>query len=170
MTEVGGGRYLLFTVNHGWARSELHFKDLKKKTPVEPIVDDVEAHFQEKFHEGRLYVRTDLDAPNYRLLTIDLARPSREHWREIIAESDDVLQEFSFIDGKPTVRTLHNVDYRIRVFAPDRASFGEIPLPEPHRARIRAGAKGKGRLPLSSCTRLPVTFEVDLKTGERRLW
>ncbi len=29
------------------------------------------------------YFHTDLDAPRYRVIAIDVSRPEREHWREI---------------------------------------------------------------------------------------
>lgn len=41
---------------------------------------------------SKFLVLTDIDAPNYRLIEVDLQRPEPENWREIIPESDILLQ------------------------------------------------------------------------------
>lgn len=38
-----------------------------------------------------IYFTTSVDAPNYRLMSAPVDKPSRENWRELIAESDAVL-------------------------------------------------------------------------------
>jgi oligopeptidase B len=41
----------------------------------------------------RLYIRTNLDAPNFRVVEAPLDRPGKQHWRELVAHRDDVLVE-----------------------------------------------------------------------------
>lgn len=170
VSELAEGRYLLFTVNHGWARSELHYKDLKKNTPVQTIVDDADARFYPQFHGGLLYVRTNLDAPNHRILSIDLENPSRQTWKEIVAEGDDVLQDFSVIEDKLYVTYLHNVSAQVRVYGLDGTRTGEVPVPEYHSAEIRGASKGKALLTLESFAQPPVTYVLDLTTREKEIW
>ena len=46
------------------------------------------AHFEDKF-----YIRTNLDAKNFRLMETDEKNTSKENWKEVIAHRDDVLLE-----------------------------------------------------------------------------
>ncbi|HLT38727.1 MAG TPA: S9 family peptidase, partial [Enhygromyxa sp.] len=43
--------------------------------------------------DDRLYIRTNLDASNFRLVTAPLDRPGKQHWRELIAHRAEVLIE-----------------------------------------------------------------------------
>ncbi len=170
VSELGDGGYLLFTVNHGWARSELHFQDLKKGGPARPIVVNVDARFYPKFHEGLLYVRTNLDAPLNRVIGIDLRNPEQDRWREVVPEGDDVLQDFSFMDGRMYLSYLRDVSGRIEVREMVGPSVGEIEVPEYHSAQIRGASEGKAFLTISSFTQPPLTYLLDLKTGTREVW
>jgi prolyl oligopeptidase len=168
VSEVAEGRYLVFTVQHGWARSELHVKE--KDGPVRAFVKDADARFYPSYHDGLLYVRTNLDAPNNRILAMDLKQASKEAWKEIVPEADDVLQDFSFIDEKLYVSYLHNVSAKIRIFEKNGTPAGNIPIPEHHRAEIRGATEGKAFLTLSSFTQPPITYLLDLKTHEKEAW
>jgi prolyl oligopeptidase len=170
VSELADGRYLLFTVNHGWARSEVHLQDLEKDGPSQPIVTGVDARFYPKFHDGLLYVRTNLDAPLNRVLSIDLRNPARDQWREVVPEGEDVLQDFSFIDGRTFLTYLRDVSGRIDVREMDGTSTGEIEVPEYHSARIRGASEGKAFLTLSSFTQPPLTYLLDLKSGTKEVW
>ena len=44
-------------------------------------------------YRGRFYIRTNLDARNFKLMETDEDRPEPQHWRELIPHRDDVLIE-----------------------------------------------------------------------------
>lgn len=170
--EVADGRFLLFIVDHGWARSEVHVKDLAKNTPVRPLFTDVDARFDPELQDGLLYLRTNLDAPNNRLVTVvlDTVKAGAPALHEVLPESEDVLTGFSILDGKIYASYLHDVSSRILVFGLDGAPAGEVPIPEHTTAELRPAAPGKAFLTLASFTRPPTTYVLDLATGERHLW
>ena len=58
------------------------------------MVEGVPAHFQVRFRGGLLYIRTDWEASNFRLMVADPERPAIGSWRELIPESDDLLESF----------------------------------------------------------------------------
>jgi prolyl oligopeptidase len=169
-SEVADGKFLVFTVNHGWARSELHFKKVVPDAQVQPIVTGENARFHPQFAEGLLYVRTNLDAPSNRIVAIDLANPERGRWKEVVPEAEDVLTGFSILDGKIYASYLDDASSRIRVYGVDGSPEGEIAIPEHQTAEIRAASKGKAFLTLTGFTRPPITYLLDLATGERTLW
>ena len=82
---------LLLGVQHGWARSELHLVDVGTWQAT-PLTTDVDARFNTHSAGGRLFVRTNLNAPLNRLMEVDLDRPEVEDWREVVPEASEVLQ------------------------------------------------------------------------------
>jgi len=164
------GRWRLVTVGHGWQRNELRLHDMKRAGAVVPLANDVAAHFSPQFIDGKLWLRTDLDAPKGRIVVIDPAQPGREHWKVVIPEGEDVLESFTKIDDKLYVTYLHNVSHRIRVFTMDGTPTGEVALPNYAQASIRGGGKGKALLTVTSLTQPTVTYQLDLASGGRTIW
>jgi prolyl oligopeptidase len=166
--ELSEGNALVFAVNHGWARSDLYFKELKEDAT--PIVVGADARFYPQLHEEVLLVRTNLDAPNNRIVVIDPKCPAPGQWREIVPESTDVLAAFAVLDGRIFASYLRHGTTRIAVHELDGAPAGEIPVPEHHTAEIRGAGPGRAFLTLTSFTLPPSTYLVDLTTGERMPW
>ena len=160
---------LLVGVQHGWARSDLYLVEVGTWN-VTPIVEGMEARFNTHHHDGRLFVRTNLDAPLNRLMEVDLDQPEVAEWREVVAEAEDVLQGVSVIDGKLYLTYLHHVASRIRVFDLDGTPAGEVEVPDHRNASIRGAGEGKALLSLVSYLQPPVTYLLDLESGEREVF
>src|SRR5687767_10224454 len=122
------GKYLLFGVSHGWARNEIYVQRLPNG-PIQPIVNDINAHFNGWFAGDRLVMQTDWQAPNQRIVVVDLNNPAREKWREIVPEGRDAIAGFSLVGGKLFVSYLHNVTTQIKIFNLDGKALGEVSLP-----------------------------------------
>ncbi|MDA0327691.1 MAG: prolyl oligopeptidase family serine peptidase [Gemmatimonadetes bacterium] len=167
MDIVAGGRFRIFTVQHGWASNDIFIQ--AGNGPIRPIVEGVSAHFQHRFQNGRLYVLTDWLAPNYRLMLIDPANPEPTEWTEVISESEDVLESYAFIDGSIYATYLHEVAQRIRVFDMEGVSLGEIDVPDHASVGIRAAGDNKATLSVNAHLTPPTSYEVDLTNGERTL-
>jgi prolyl oligopeptidase len=165
VSEEVDGRYRLYAVRHGWARSELYLQE--GDGPVRPIVDDAQARFYHQVHDGVLYMRTDLGANNNRLLAVPLSAPARENWQEIIPEAEDLMEAFTFIGDRIYVTYLHNVSNRIRVFEMDGTPAGEVEVPPMHSASIRGADPGFALLTLSSFLSPSTVWRINLETGER---
>ncbi|HYY26976.1 MAG TPA: hypothetical protein VE860_03480, partial [Chthoniobacterales bacterium] len=90
------GRYLFTIIENGTQLYNLlYFKDLGNPSapalsaPLRPIVDKFHAQYKPVGSIGnRLFVITDLNAAKYRILEIDLANSGREHWKQVIPESN----------------------------------------------------------------------------------
>ena len=160
---------LLVGVQHGWARSDVYLVEIGT-WQVTPIVEGMEARFNTHHNDGRLFVRTNLDAPLNRLMEVDLDRPDVASWREVVPEAEDVLQGVAVIDGKLYLTYLHHVASRIRVFEFDGTPAGEVEVPEHHNAGIRGAGEGRVLLSLASYLQPSVTWLLDLETGEREVF
>ena len=124
-------RWLLLTVYHGSSgdQTELWIQDLKAARPATAIVDDVPAFFNAVFAGDRLYVRTNWNASNGRIVRMDLSNPSRDHWTEVVPAGSYAIDDFAVAGGRLFVNYLEDVVSKIRVFDPDGKPLGEIPLP-----------------------------------------
>jgi prolyl oligopeptidase len=125
------GRYLLIVVYHGSAsqKTEIYFQDLIKKTPIVPIVTDIDARFNPEIGGDKLFIQTNWKAPNGRVLVADLNNPAREHWQELIPETKAVIRGFSLAGGKVFVNYLENVVSAVKVFESDGKFTHDISFP-----------------------------------------
>jgi prolyl oligopeptidase len=165
-----GGRWRLYTVSYGWARDDVLLQDLAHGGKMIPIAQDLPAHFAPRFVDGKLWMRTDLDAPRGRVVVVDPLKPARASWKDLIPQSDDVLEDYTEIGGKLYVTYLHNVSERIAVLNKDGKPAGQVPVPDHASASIRGGGKGKALLTITSFAQPSVTYEVDRASGKRRVW
>jgi len=95
---VGGGvteddRYLIITASTSTYGNELYIKDLSKlNSPIVTIVDNFKSDNSIIENEGtKLFIETDLNAPNKRIVTVDVSNPKPENWKNFIAETENVL-------------------------------------------------------------------------------
>jgi prolyl oligopeptidase len=95
---VGGGvtdddNYLIITASTSTYGNELYFKDLTKpNSPIVTIVDNFNSDNNVIENEGsKLYIETDLKAPNKRIVTVDVSNPKPENWKDFIPETENVL-------------------------------------------------------------------------------
>ena len=125
------GRYLLIQVAHGSSsdHSEVYIQDRKAGGPIRPIVNDIKARFSPDFAGDTLYMETNWDAPNGRVLAVDLNHPARENWKEVVPEASDAIEGVSAVGGKLYVSYLHNATSLVKIFAADGKPAGELKLP-----------------------------------------
>jgi prolyl oligopeptidase len=170
------GRYLLMLVNRGTEqRNLLYYKDLgdpatpKIDAPFQPVVDKFEAEFKVAGSIGtRLYVVTDLNAARYKIVEIDLTNPSRDHWKEIVPESKDLLEDASVVGGKLVVKYLVDAKNQLFVFDVNGKRESEIALPALGTVGSLSGDSDRPQLFYSFTSFLyPLTiYRYDVETGE----
>jgi prolyl oligopeptidase len=123
------GRHVMYVVSHGWRGDDVYVQTPPLTGKIQPIVEGLDAHVWASFAGDRLLARTDLDAPNGRVVEIDPAHPSPDHWRTIVPAGADAMEDAAFVGGHVVVQTLHDVISRLSVYALDGKSLGDIALP-----------------------------------------
>ena len=168
-SEGGEGRYMVFTVQHGWARTDVYLQDMGV---VGPIAVGAPARFRARFVEDELWLLTNLDAPNNRVVALDPANPDPDpaNWRVVLPETDDLLTGYQIIDEQIYADYLHNVSSRIVRYDMDGNRTGGIPLPEHHVATLRPWGEGAALLTLTSPTTPSHILKLDLETMETEPW
>ncbi len=86
-------RYLVITAANSTYGNELYIKDLSKpKSAIVTIVDNFKTDNNIIENEGsKLFIETDLNAPNKRIVTVDVSNPVPANWKNFIAETENVL-------------------------------------------------------------------------------
>lgn len=165
------GRYVLYAVRHGWGRSELYVQDLKSKAPIRTLVNDIDAAFATEFAGDVLLAQTDWDAPKRRIMAIDLGKPAAE-WKQVIAETDDAIEDFSAAGGKIFVHYLHDVSSQIKIFSAEGKPLGEVPLPGAGSSNSPRGRwdNAEAFYEFESYTQPPVIYRLDTASGKASAW
>ena len=95
---VGGyvtedNKYLLISARISTYGNKLFIKDLTNpNSKLKTIIDDYETNTYVIENEGsKLYIVTNLDAPNQKIATVDASKPTPEHWVDFIPETENVL-------------------------------------------------------------------------------
>lgn len=174
---VGGwisedGRYLILGVWHGWTKSEIYIQNIETGGPIIPIVNDIDAQFDVAAVGDKLIMKTDWNAPNERILVVDLKNPSSENWREIIPEGPDAMTGYSLVGGKMFVHYLHNVSSQIKIFDLDGKQLGELELPGIGSAGLPSGRweSSEAFFGFNSFTTPYTIYRYDVATGEKEVW
>jgi prolyl oligopeptidase len=97
---------------------------------AEPLVQGFDTRtFRIGDDAGVVWVQTDLDAPNGRIMAVNPHAPAREHWRELVPERDEAIQGADEVGGKLIVQYLADAHSVVRVFDRTGAELGEVALP-----------------------------------------
>jgi hypothetical protein len=98
---------------------ELFLQDLTSKNPPGRNHRGQRFPVPPIFFEGKLYITTNEDAPHYRVFVADATNPKRENWKELIPQTDAVLQGASVTGGKLLAQYEHNATSELKLFGLD---------------------------------------------------
>ena len=131
-TVTDDGRYVIIGVWRGTERkNQVFLRDLSKPdSQVVELISGFDAQYDFIDSEGSvLWFRTDLDAPSYRVIAVDVAKPERSAWKQVIAESPDVLEHTSVVGGRFFASYLHDAHSQVRMFDLTGKALGDVKLP-----------------------------------------
>ncbi|MEO8433797.1 MAG: prolyl oligopeptidase family serine peptidase [Pyrinomonadaceae bacterium] len=168
------GRYLLLYVSHGSSgdNTDIYMQDLKNKGPIKTVVKDMKASFGGTVIDGHLIAATNYQAPNRRIVDIELAKPAFENWRVVVPEGNNVINGFSIVGGKVFVNYLENVSTRVKVFEPSGKWVRDMTFPGIGTAGGMAGRpeRDEGFYSFSSYGQPPTIYRYIPSTGKQGVW
>lgn len=152
-------RRLLFTVEHGWSRTDLYVGD-------QPVFVGRDALFEAEMVADRLYMLTDMDAPRWRLVE---ANADGGQQRDLLAESADVLQGFAIAGRYLVASYLRDAAARLCVHSlADGRLLHVVDLPEEFGtiAELTADpAREEAYFVFSAFQHPPALYRLDPATG-----
>jgi prolyl oligopeptidase len=123
------GRWLVISVEHGWSKTELFLKDVANNGPVVPIAGGRDFIYSGEVFRGTLYLRTNEDAPRFRMFAVPADRPTRQLWKEIIPQTDAVMQSAEVIGGRLVVAYERNAVHELKVCSLDGRQVINVVMP-----------------------------------------
>ncbi|HEX8748868.1 MAG TPA: prolyl oligopeptidase family serine peptidase [Pyrinomonadaceae bacterium] len=168
------GKWLSIFVSHGSAarKIEVYVKDLEKNGPITPIVNDLDATFSGTIENGHLYMLTNWQAPNRRIVDVDLQNPARDKWRTIVPETSFVINGMRLAGGKIFVSYLENVSSKVKVFDPSGKYVRDVPLPPMGSGGSMVGEwdKDEAFYGFSSYKQPYTIYRYQISTGKQEEW
>jgi len=166
------GRWLLINEGQGWTKTEMFLQDLTSKNPPLEITTGKNFLYGADFYEGKLYITTNEDAPHYHVFVADAANPKRENWKEIIPQTDAVLQGVSVTGGKLLAQYEHNATSELKLFSLDGKKLADISLPAIGNVFSASGRYDRNEVffGFQSFTVPPSIYRVDLSDVKSALW
>ncbi|HKV76125.1 MAG TPA: prolyl oligopeptidase family serine peptidase, partial [Gemmatimonadales bacterium] len=167
------GRWLVLQVARTFDATDLYLLDREGSSGFVPVAEGLPATFEGQVVDGRMYLRTNHEAPNYRLYLVDPARPDRAAWQEIVpTRADAVLDGVMVLGRHLALSYLERATSRLRIS--DRAGQGVRELELPGLGSVFGwGGEADGSELLygfSSFTVPPSIYRVDLAAGATALW
>jgi prolyl oligopeptidase len=154
-------------------QTDLYLQDLRSGAPPVPVAKDLPASFEGEVAHDRLFMRTNLEAPTYRLYLVDPEDSGRERWREIVPpRSDAVLEGVRITADHLALAYLERASSRLRLVDHEGRHPRELPLPTLG-SLFGTGAEWDGGelfYGFSSYTVPPGIYRIDLASGAGELW
>ncbi|NWF49780.1 MAG: S9 family peptidase [Ignavibacteriaceae bacterium] len=124
-------RFLIVSFSEGTSNNGWMVKDLSdNNSDFITIVDDLENNYSVVDNlDDKLLVMTDYRAPNYRLILVDPQNPSRENWKDVIPENENVLQSVQIIGEKIIAVYMKDASHHAFIFDLKGNPESEITLP-----------------------------------------
>lgn len=166
-------KYLHMYVAQGTDGYEVHIKDMENDGPLTVLFSGFKNKSSIVNHiDGRLLILTDIDAPKYRLISVDPNNPKKENWKEIIPEGESLLEGVSTGGGKLFATYLENAMNKIYSMNYDGSDQKEIELPAPGSAGGFGGKEEDTTLfyTFTSFTYPSSIFKYDVETGESEMF
>src|ERR1700722_15780457 len=168
-------RYLMITVAHGVPakRVDIYMKDLRKANSlIRPIIHGIDSRFEAGNYGDDLYVLTDHQSPNYRVIKVQINDPQPDHWTNVVREGKDVISGISIVGGKLFVTGLHDVVTETRVFTLEGKQTGEIAYPTLGAATDLEGRSdsNEGFYSFESFIIPPTIYHYDVKTRKTEIF
>ena len=163
------GRYLVITAWKGTAEENgLYVKDLTDPdADIRRVLDDFDASYQMVGSAGStFYLLTNREAPNKRLVALDVETPEAG-FEPLIPASDAVLQSVTHAGGRFVVHALDDVKARLTVHAMDGTLERTIALPAIGSVGGIRGDAGRDELfyAFTSYTYPTTIYRADLAVG-----
>ena len=166
------GRFLLIEVQEGWTKSELYLMDVKKGSLPERITTGKNFLYSATIYNGRLYVTTNEDAPRFRLFVAEAGNYERDDWKEIIPQTDAVLQHAEVWGGKLFTQYEQNASSQLKVFDLSGNKISDLLLPAIGTVFASTGKWNHAEMfyGFQSFTVAPAIYRYDISTRKTSEW
>ena len=124
------GRWMVVSVYFGWSRTQVYIKDRTNAgSGFTTVVDDREAVYSVIPLNDRFVVKTNDGAPRYCVKVGTYAEPTPDHWKVVVPERDETLDDITVIANRLVVNSVRNACSWIAVYSLDGELEKELSTP-----------------------------------------
>jgi prolyl oligopeptidase len=126
------GRWLVITTHRGTnLETVIRVIDLHdRQAGIRDLLPTPESDARVVGNDGStFFVLTDAGAPRKHVVAIDLDAPAPEHWREIIAESSDQLEDVTQAGDCLVAHVLRDASSQLHLWSTSGERLGQVKLP-----------------------------------------
>ncbi|MDQ3032798.1 MAG: prolyl oligopeptidase family serine peptidase [Myxococcota bacterium] len=134
-------RWVVINNSRGWSQSDVFLLDRGRQArarvvapdeqhPLTTIVAGLDNLTWARVHRGRMYLTTNLDAPRYRIATVDPSQAAdRSAWVDLIPEGPNAIEAWTIAGDRIAVHVIDDIRSRVLVHRLDGRADGELELP-----------------------------------------
>ncbi len=165
--------YLIISASVSTSGNELYIQDLRiPNSEIVTIVDNFDSNSGILDNIGsKLFIETNLDAPNKRIVTVDVTNPTPENWKDLIPETKNVLSASS---GGGSIFASYMVDVKTEIiqYDFDGKEIRKVELPTSGTAGGFSAKNDDEYLYYSftSFTYPGTIFKFDIKSGKSEMF
>lgn len=163
------GRFLVISAATSTTGNELYVQNLaESNSELIRLIDNFDHdHIVIDNHGDRLIIQTNLSAPNFKLVSVDLNHPRIDSWKDLVAESNNTIEAVSTSGQRIFINYLKDASTLIREFDYNGKAVRDVVLPGIGSA---AGFSGKHHetdmyYVFTSFTYPSTIFKYDSKSG-----
>ncbi|MBR9833343.1 S9 family peptidase [bacterium] len=163
---------LIISGSESTSGNTLMVKELDKNEGFITLVDDFENEQNVVGYEnGEVLLFTNVNAPNNKLVKVDLKNPSKENWVDVLPEKTDYLNSVTIANNQLVASYMKDVVTALEIYEKDGTFSHAIELP----GLGSAGFSGDKDTSLafysfSSYTKPGTIFKYDMKTKKSSIW
>jgi prolyl oligopeptidase len=168
------GRWIVLLAYHGWLRNDAYLLDAEHpERGIRTVIEDATALSYPTAMNDRLWLLTNLDALNYRIVAASYDAPVV--WTTVIPEGEHPIADRAFTRDRIAVQTLEHATSRLAIWTMDGDRERVVDLPgigaidaSPYVTGLRAD-RGDDAVVYQwhSFAEPAAAFAVDARTGER---
>lgn len=147
-------------------------KDLRGQILSTPLILGVEGRFGPVVVGNRLFALTDHNAPNSRVVEIELNEGVAGVWRDVVPECSERIQKLRIVAGKIFLSYTRNLSTVITAYDLSGKRLGDLPLPDSCTAGLAGGRSDSDELFIGyqSFHQPPTIIRYEPEAGESYLW
>ncbi len=169
------GRFLILGIAEGTSGGEIWYREMK-----DPAQDNfkllipgfsTDPDFVDN-DGGKLLIRTNDDAPNYKVVLVDPRHPEKKNWKDIIPEREEALQGVGIGGGYLFASYLKDASTKVYQYSYDGKLVREIKLPGIGTASGFGGEKEDKEFfySFTSFSTAPSIYRYNIATGQSSLF
>ncbi|RZM25542.1 MAG: S9 family peptidase [Pedobacter sp.] len=166
-------RYLIISAAKSTSGNELYIKDLSvPNSTIVTVVDNFDQNHHIVTNVGsKLYIYTSLNARNGRIVTVDASNPKPENWKDLIKETENVLNP-STAGGKLFANYIKDAVSLVQQYDMEGKLEQEIQLPKIGTAMGFSGKINDKELfyTFTSYVYPPTIFKYNIAAGKSEVY